>query len=55
VIAELSGWVIQGRLRSVGEAVPGDMEMFPGMLARLFSNQNTGKLALELRAEGGQT
>ena len=49
-IAELSGWVSQARLRSVEDTVPGDMEMFPGMLARLFSGQNTGKLALELRA-----
>jgi NADPH-dependent curcumin reductase len=49
-IAELSGWVSQARLRSVEDTVPGDIEMFPGMLARLFSGQNTGKLALELRA-----
>ena len=53
-IAELSRWVSHGRLRSVEDTVPGDIEMFPGMLSRLFSGQNTGKLALELRAEGGQ-
>jgi NADPH-dependent curcumin reductase len=54
-IAELFRWVSQGLLRSVEDAVPGDIEMFPGMLARLFSGQNMGKLVLELRAEGGQT
>ena len=54
-IAELAGWVLEGRLRSVEDTVPGDIEMFPGMLARLFSGQNTGKLALELRPTRGQT
>jgi NADPH-dependent curcumin reductase CurA len=44
-----SAWVSQGRLRSVEDTVPGDIEMFPSMLARLFSCQNTGKLVLELR------
>jgi NADPH-dependent curcumin reductase CurA len=48
-IGELSGWVSQGRLRSVEDTAPGDIEMFPSMLARLFTGQNTGKLALELR------
>jgi len=48
-IAELSGWVSQGRLRSVEDTAPGDIDMFPRMLARLFTGQNTGKLALELR------
>jgi NADPH-dependent curcumin reductase len=44
-IGELSGWVSQGRLRSVEDTAPGDIEMFPSMLARLFTGQNTGKLA----------
>jgi NADPH-dependent curcumin reductase CurA len=48
-IAELSVWVDEGRLRSVEDTVPGDIEMFPSTLACLFSGQNTGKLALELR------
>jgi NADPH-dependent curcumin reductase CurA len=54
-IAEMARWVVEGRLRSVEDTVPGDLEMFPGMLARLFSGQNTGKLALELRSTKGQT
>jgi len=28
---------------------PGDIEMLPNMLARLFTGQNTGKLALRIR------
>jgi NADPH-dependent curcumin reductase CurA len=54
-IAEMARWIIEERLRSVEDTVAGDIEMFPGMLARLFSGQNTGKLALELRPPRGQT
>lgn len=54
-ITELGGWVVDGRLQSVEDTVPGDIEMFPAMLARLFSGQNTGKLVLELRPTRGQT
>lgn len=49
-IAEMAGWVVEGRLRSVEDTVPGDIELFPNMLARLFAGQNTGKLVLELRS-----
>jgi NADPH-dependent curcumin reductase len=38
----------EGRLHSVEDTIRGDIEVFPGMLARLFSGQNTGKLVLEL-------
>ena len=48
-IAEMAGWVNDGRLRSVEDTVPGDIEMLPNMLARLFTGQNTGKLALRIR------
>jgi hypothetical protein len=54
-ITEMARWVVEGRLRSVEDTVPGDIEMFPSMLARLFSGQNTGKLALELHSTRGQT
>ena len=54
-IAEMAGWIREGRLQSVEATVPGDIEMFPGMLARLFAGQNTGKLALELHPTRGQT
>ena len=49
-IAEMAGWVVQGRLRSVEDTVPGDIELVPKMLARLFAGQNTGKLVLEVRS-----
>jgi NADPH-dependent curcumin reductase CurA len=47
-LADLSTWHVEGRLRSVEDTVRGDIASFPGMLARLFSGQNTGKLVLEL-------
>jgi NADPH-dependent curcumin reductase CurA len=47
-LADLSTWLAEGRLRSVEDTVRGDIGSFPGMLARLFSGQNTGKLVLEL-------
>jgi hypothetical protein len=48
-ITDLAGWIHEGRLRSIEDTVAADIEMFPGILARLFSGQNTGKLALQLR------
>jgi NADPH-dependent curcumin reductase CurA len=47
-IRELSGWLAAGRLRSVEDTIRGDIESFPGMLARLFVGSNTGKLVLEI-------
>ena len=47
-IAELSGWLAEGRLHSIEDTVRADISSFPDMLARLFSGQNTGKLVLEL-------
>ena len=49
-IAEMAGWVVQGRLRSVEDTVPGGIELLPSMLTRLFAGQNTGKLVLEVRS-----
>lgn len=51
-IAAMSTWLSEGRLHSVEDTVRGDIEMFPAMLARLFSGQNTGKLVLELDRAG---
>jgi NADPH-dependent curcumin reductase len=48
-IAEMSQWLVDGRLTSIEDTVPGDITMFPSMLARIFSGENTGKLALELQ------
>jgi NADPH-dependent curcumin reductase CurA len=44
----MAGWLKEGRVQSVEDTVRGDIEMFPGMLARMFSGQNTGKLVLDL-------
>ena len=48
-ITDLAGWINEGRLRSVEDTEPGDIEMFPSTLARLFDGQNTGKLTLQLK------
>jgi NADPH-dependent curcumin reductase len=48
-VADMSGWVANGRLRSVEDTVSGDIDTFPSMLERLFTGANTGKLVLELR------
>jgi NADPH-dependent curcumin reductase CurA len=47
-VAELSGWLAEGRLASVEETVRENITAFPSTLLRLFSGHNTGKLVLEL-------
>ena len=47
-VAEMSRWLADGRLQSVEDTVRADIEVFPGILARLFTGANTGKLVLEL-------
>jgi hypothetical protein len=47
-VAEMSGWLQEGRLTSIEDTVRGDVGSFPDVLARLFSGQNTGKLVLAL-------
>jgi NADPH-dependent curcumin reductase CurA len=47
-LAELSGWLSDGRVRGVEDSVVGDIELFPSMLDRLFRGQNVGKVVLEL-------
>jgi NADPH-dependent curcumin reductase len=47
-VAEMSGWLAGGRLRSIEDTVRGDIDTFPDTLARLFTGENTGKLVLEL-------
>jgi NADPH-dependent curcumin reductase CurA len=47
-IQQLSGWVSEGRLKSVEYTQRGDIESFPSVLRELFTGQNTGKLVLEL-------
>jgi len=47
-VAEMSRWLADRRLQSVEDTVRADIEAFPGILARLFTGANTGKLVLEL-------
>ena len=47
-MAEMSEWLENGELTSVEDTVRAGIEMFPALLRRLFSGQNTGKLVLEL-------
>ena len=48
-IAEMAGWLSDGRLRSIEDTVRADIDAFPGTLERLFTGANTGKLVLELQ------
>ena len=48
-VAEMSGWLSDGRLRSIEDTVRADIDAFPGVLERLFTGENTGKLVLELQ------
>ena len=48
-VAEMSRWLSDGRLRSIEDTVRGDIDAFPGVLERLFTGENTGKLVLELQ------
>ena len=48
-IAEMAGWLSDGRLRSIEDTVRADIDAFPSTLERLFTGANTGKLVLELQ------
>ncbi|MEZ5741774.1 MAG: NADP-dependent oxidoreductase [Burkholderiaceae bacterium] len=47
-IAELAGYLKQGRIKSKEDVVPGGVAAFPATLGRLFSGENFGKLVLEV-------
>jgi NADPH-dependent curcumin reductase CurA len=49
-VAELAGWITEGRLISREEVVDGSVDDFPETLLRLFAGENTGKLVLRLAA-----
>jgi NADPH-dependent curcumin reductase CurA len=46
-IAELAGWLRDGRLISREQVVPGGVRAFPEALLKLFAGENIGKLVLE--------
>ncbi len=50
-IAEIAGWMREGRLRSREDIVAG-LDRFPGALNGLFAGENFGKLILEVGEDG---
>ena len=45
-IADLAGWLREGKLESREYVVEGGVRAFPGALLKLFEGENTGKLVL---------
>lgn len=50
-IAELAGWLREGKLKSREDVVHGTVDDFPDTLLRLFRSDNTGKLVLQINDE----
>jgi NADPH-dependent curcumin reductase CurA len=51
-IAELAGYLKDGRLKSKEDIVEGGVAAFPQTLNKLFAGENFGKLVLRVAAEG---
>jgi NADPH-dependent curcumin reductase CurA len=49
-VAELAGYLKDGRMKSKEDVVAGGVEAFPETLVKLFSGENFGKLVLEVAA-----
>jgi NADPH-dependent curcumin reductase CurA len=47
-VAELAGYLKDGRLKSKEDVVQGDVHAFPDTLLKLFNGENFGKLVLQL-------
>jgi NADPH-dependent curcumin reductase CurA len=50
-VAELSGYLKDGRMKSREDVVQGGVAAFPEALGKLFSGENFGKLVLQVAAE----
>jgi NADPH-dependent curcumin reductase CurA len=50
-IAELAGWIKDGRLKSKEDIVEGGVAAFPQTLNKLFAGENFGKLVLRVAAD----
>jgi NADPH-dependent curcumin reductase len=50
-VAEMSGYLKDGRVKSKEDIVTGGVRAFPGALLKLFSGENFGKLVLQVAAE----
>jgi len=49
-IAEMAGYLKDGRMKSKEDVVTGGIAVFPATLGKLFSGENFGKLVLEIAA-----
>jgi NADPH-dependent curcumin reductase len=47
-VAEMAGYLKDGRMKSKEDVVTGGVSAFPGTLGNLFSGANFGKLVLEI-------
>ena len=47
-VAELSGYLKDGRMKSKEDIVAGGVNAFPEALAKLFTGENFGKLVLQV-------
>jgi NADPH-dependent curcumin reductase len=47
-VAEMAGYLKDGRMKSKEDVVSGGVNAFPGTLGKLFSGENFGKLVLEI-------
>ncbi len=50
-VAELAGYLKDGRIKSREDVVQGGVEAFPSTLLKLFNGENFGKLVLQLASE----
>jgi NADPH-dependent curcumin reductase CurA len=50
-IAEMAGYLREGRMKSREDVVEGEVQVFPATLLKLFNGQNFGKLLLEVAKE----
>jgi NADPH-dependent curcumin reductase CurA len=50
-VAELAGYLRDGRMKSKEDVVTGGLERFPAALLELFRGGNFGKLVLQVAAE----
>ena len=47
-LRDMAGWVAAGRLKAKEDVVAGGVAVFPDVLLKLFSGENTGKLVLQV-------
>ena len=50
-VAEMAGYLKDGRMKSKEDVVTGGVAAFPGTLGKLFSGENFGKLVLQIAAD----